>query len=994
MNEHFGDVLKEYVSRAKQTADRLAQLTDLPKQTIISWLNGSVKRPREWQPIVQIAVALRLYEDETNRLLTAAHHPALTTLLAQVTPSEDDTGWRLLESWRQRHSTIAPQSPTGAGPAFAPPFQAPPQPRTFYARPLLLAAITKALTEPAATCLVHGMGGVGKTTIATHLAYALRHTFPDGVLWANLGQTVSNEQIDPAALSLIANTFTKAFGRDMSDIDNLPGRSSVLREVLANKRILMVLDNAPGTAAVQPLLPPSTSGCAVLITSRNRQTLHESALPFEVNAFDEAESQAFFAQLLGTQRVQAHQPVIAQIADFLGGLPLALKIVASDLSESTGLTFQEYFTLLKAEESRLDPLVDWEHAPNNVRASFALSYNRLPPELQRLFTLLAFFQGFDFSADAVAALTAVTIPLAKKALARLFALSLIEQSKVTISDHSPMDEATRQRRYLLHPLIKAFAQEKFQAEKVLLNQPLQQVVAYFVWLTQTNCVEGYEAILRDRENIVGALLWAKEQEDWESFAHGVSGLTTVNAGVIGALDAGGYWQQTQDLLESLRQRPLLTNDLKAEAEVLFKLGAFAFRQSDLGRAEKLLNQSRALLTTQLIDYEADEQTLFLLAYICEFKAQLMLPHNPTEALAQVQQGIQLLASLPGEKARQEAGYLQIRRGSILARLGQLPEAQEYTRLGLQQLSNRPTSARISGLTNLGIIAAIQGNSEEAIHLWNQGVEDAKALGDTRRLADLWSNLGAAESRRGRFTAAVPYKQQALALYTRMGDIRGEIRICLNLGEDHLFLQRWQEAQQQLALAVDLSRYHQQEESELLALLNQVQLDLCQNYLNNAETNLQRVKELCQRTGAPEQKAEMLRLHAELAYQQQQTVDAISFIKQALELSKDRKEQGTSWRLYGNILSQAQQTTAAEEAYAQSKTLFSDYNEYELAHTLLAWAKHQWRNQPQPARLLLEQAHAIFTQLDITALVTETTTLLSTLQAHSDNRPGIVEPPND
>lgn len=988
MNEHFGDVLKEYVSRAKQTADRLAQLTDLPKQTIISWLNGSVKRPREWQPIVQVATALRLYEDETTRLLTAANHPALATLLTQIKQDEDGAGWLLLEPWRQRHQTITQKPLNSAGLAFSPPFQAPPQPRTFYARPFLLAAITKALTEPPATCLLHGMGGVGKTTIATHLAYALRHLFPDGVLWANLSQTIISEQIDPSALSSIANTFTKAFGRDMSDIDNLPGRSTILREVLANKRILIVLDNAPGTAAVQPLLPPSTSGCAVLITSRNRQTLHDGAIPFEVNAFDLAESQAFFAQLFGEQRVQAHQQVIAQIAEFLGGLPLALKIVASDLSESTGLTFQEYFALLKAEESRLAHLVDWEHASNNVRTSFALSYNRLPVELQRLFTLLAFFQGFDFSADAVAALTAVTTPLAKKSLARLFALSLIEQSKLldnandvkaTVSDQPSVDKNARQRRYLLHPLVKAFAQEKFQVKSAQMNQQLRRVVAYFVELTQMNRVEGYETILRDRENIVGALLWAKEQGDWESFAHGVSGLTTVNAGIVGALDAGGYWQQAQDLLAILRQSPLLTNDPIAEAEILFKLGAFAFRQSNLGHAEKLLKQSMVPLTAQPIDSAVDAEKLLLLASICEFTAQLSLAANPTEALEQVQRGLQFLALLTSEKARQEAGYLQIRRGSIQARLGQLAEAEEYTHLGLQQLPDQPTAARISGLTNLGIIAAIQGNSEQAITLWNQGVADAKALGDTRRLADLWSNLGSAESRRGRFTVAIPYKQQALALYTRMGDIRGEIRICLNLGEDNLFLQRWQEAQQQLTLAVDLARHHQQEESELLVLLNQVQLDLRQNHLSDAEINLQRIKTLCQRTGTPEQQAEMLRLQAELFYYKQQLADALVFIKQALELSKDRKEQGIIWRLYGNILSQAYQSVAAEEAYARSKALFSDYNDYEVAHTLLAWAKHHLRNHPQQAPLLLEQARAIFTQLDISALVTETTALLSTLQ---------------
>lgn len=81
----------------------------------------------------------------------------------------------------------------------------------------------------------------------------------------------------------------------MIDLDSC---SRVVREILADKKVLLVLDNAHGTAEVQPFLPPTTETCSVLITTRNAKLLMEKANAFEVMPFDETNGMALLAQYL------------------------------------------------------------------------------------------------------------------------------------------------------------------------------------------------------------------------------------------------------------------------------------------------------------------------------------------------------------------------------------------------------------------------------------------------------------------------------------------------------------------------------------------------------------------------------------------------------------------------------------------------------------------------------------------------------------------------
>jgi hypothetical protein len=75
----------------------MAQLSNVPKRTIINWLDGTVKRPRHWQSVVRVAAALRLSQTQTDELLIAAELPDLASLVAQTNDPEDHS---LLDSWQ------------------------------------------------------------------------------------------------------------------------------------------------------------------------------------------------------------------------------------------------------------------------------------------------------------------------------------------------------------------------------------------------------------------------------------------------------------------------------------------------------------------------------------------------------------------------------------------------------------------------------------------------------------------------------------------------------------------------------------------------------------------------------------------------------------------------------------------------------------------------------------------------------------------------------
>jgi hypothetical protein len=215
----FQEALATLMQQECCSAGRLAQLSAVPKQTVVSWLQGRVRKPHRWQDVARVAAALHLNEANATALLSSAGHRSIGEL-RQLAGSEAEQA--LLAPWPE-------ETPT--------PFQAIADLAHFVGREEELASLEKALLEGQSVTItsLEGMGGVGKTSLAAHLAHRLRPHFPDGILWARLDTS------DPLS---ILSTFAATYGRDVSDYPDLESRSCVVRELLAEKRALLVLDNA------------------------------------------------------------------------------------------------------------------------------------------------------------------------------------------------------------------------------------------------------------------------------------------------------------------------------------------------------------------------------------------------------------------------------------------------------------------------------------------------------------------------------------------------------------------------------------------------------------------------------------------------------------------------------------------------------------------------------------------------------------------------------
>lgn len=441
MTETLADTLERLRRESDSTLGQLARRAGLPKNTLVNWANGTVRKPRDWQALAKLAVALRLSGNEADDLLLAGGHKTVVELLARA---DVETDRRLLQpllpSWGKSRS----------GP---PPFQASAPPGYFVGREDMIRALKKALLSghQVPMCVLIGMAGVGKTSLAAQLACDLRPYFPDGVLWA---------QLDSSNPMSILSTFADAYERDVSQYNDLDSRSTAVRGLLATKRTLIILDNAKTSRDVRPLLPPQ-GGCAVLITSRRSDlTITRGGRRFNVGPFDleKSESMQLFGKLLGEDSLHQYGDDLLSIAELLGHLPLAVAIAAGRMEPQLGWSPRTFLGRLRLAKTRLEMLSDEDES---VRLSFDLSYEELPEPLRLFFASLAVFGPNSFRAEAVAFICNTAMETAEDTLRELCRLSLLQN--------------TREDRYHLHPLLCDYATERLGDAHVW-----ERMVEYYV----------------------------------------------------------------------------------------------------------------------------------------------------------------------------------------------------------------------------------------------------------------------------------------------------------------------------------------------------------------------------------------------------------------------------------------------------------------------------------------------------------------------------------
>ncbi|MEE2039444.1 BTAD domain-containing putative transcriptional regulator [Nocardiopsis sp. CT-R113] len=204
--------------------------------------------------------------------------------------------------------------------------------RGFVARDRELAVLDAGRDGRASLFLLTGVPGVGKTALALHWGHMARGGFPDGQLYLDLRGSCGSEA--PTEPDDALRQLLRSLGADTRDLPgDSPGLAKLFRSMTADRRLLILLDDAASAEQVAPLLPGGPDS-TVLVTGR--RDLPElvalfGAVRVRLDVLSEESSAELFRFVAGDGAPDAGPSAEPALADDCGGLPLALRMAAATM---------------------------------------------------------------------------------------------------------------------------------------------------------------------------------------------------------------------------------------------------------------------------------------------------------------------------------------------------------------------------------------------------------------------------------------------------------------------------------------------------------------------------------------------------------------------------------------------------------------------------------------------------------------------------------------
>lgn len=714
----------------------------------------------------------------------------------------------------------AASAPTG----WVRPMQLPPDVTSFTGRTVELRKLdalldTGATSRPVAVIsAVAGMAGVGKTALAIHWGHRLRDRFPDGQLYVDLRGYATGRPRSPASvLAKFLRSLAVAADRVPVDLDEA---AALYRSLLADRTVLIVLDNAAGSDQVRPLLP-GAGGSVVVVTSRARLSglvVREGAYGLDLDVLPELESISLLSSLLGPDRATAELDAVAALARRCGHLPLALRVAAAS-TPTTGRIADQVARL--AERGTLPMLGGSGEVEAAVPAVFDLSYDRLPEPTQRAFRLLGLMPGPDLTAQSLAALADTTPAQAEAWLAELAQASLVKPSAPG--------------RYTCHDLLREYAVSRVRAEDAQADRRAALGRLFQFCLGAADAASRLLYPFMVRLPPAGSSGPGLATVGFRTPAEAVAWLDAERLNLVAATEhaaVAGEPEMAWRIADTVRAYLFYGMHLpEGIAVAQAGLAAAESAGSRSGQAAARLQLATLLCYGQdqypdAIEHARQAVALCrdsgwldgqgaahnLLGHACVHQGDLVAAVGHFEQAAELHQQTGSTIGL---------ATVAHNLGSVHLDLGQLRQAAARTRQAAELIGPAGSpSARATALINLGQIHRLLGEFDLALECFRQAVELCRPVGD--RLGEASGRKGTAEVYRdtGRHREALAAAEAALAIARNTGRLELEAD-CVRVRADALgLLGEHQQALDNQRAAVELARragYRYVEADSLLGL---------------------------------------------------------------------------------------------------------------------------------------------------------------------------------
>ncbi|WP_290864523.1 AfsR/SARP family transcriptional regulator [Hamadaea sp.] len=655
-------------------------------------------------------------------------------------------------------------------------------------------------------CVVDGMAGVGKTTLVVHAAHRFADRYAEGQLFVDLRAHTAGQAMMTASDAL--HVLLRQLGLPA---DHIPlgetERAALWRTELANRSVLVVLDNAADAEHVRPLLPGATRSL-LLITSRRRLTDLDGAYALSLDVLPASDAITLFSSVVG-DRARNEYAAAGDVLRLCGHLPLAVRIAAARLHHRPQWTVAYLADRLRDERRRLAELATGERG---VAAAFNLSYQQLPPSQQRMFRLLGLHPGRDVETHAAAALADVDPTDAEADLEHLLDSHMLTQ-------HEPG-------RYTFHDLLREHARATGAAtdDETDRQMALTRLFDFYLHTAAAAIDVLYPDSKHRRPEVPRS---ERRFTDTEATAWLDAERTNLTA--VCAFAADHNWPTHATNLATTLYRYLFNNVYDIDARTTYTAALAAGR-----RTGDHLSQSRALSDLGWLSFVrggyADALDLFGQAI-----AQALAAGDET-AQARAQHGMASVHQQRrngAEALRRFTAALELFRGRddrfgqavTLNSLGALHEQAGHFAEALDALTRAREVFRSLGtdggeadvLNNLGLVHRRQGRLADAHHCYRLALETYRESGIRRSEARSLNGLAAVAADAGDRAAATSNYQAALALAVDLGDRLETARA--HEGLAHLLVDRSPAAHDHARQALDLyAQLGEPEPVELRTLL--------------------------------------------------------------------------------------------------------------------------------------------------------------------------------